>query len=120
MKASDFSVGERVSDCDERTRKGRVISNDQHGDTHLVVEWDDGHITKEKVSYVDTVNTALEAEFDKMNQLLAQSALALQAAADLAKKHNKCLHELEYEGVNMNDFFTAFRNAGWRTSSLNC
>lgn len=120
-KAIDFPVGTKVCDFKDKSYKGRVISNSLHGDSVVIVEWNNGVISKFDVLHLEVIDSKLEAEFAKMNAHLADAAFSLQEAVDIATRNNMTFDVIRWgTDLDLKPFFQSVRNAGWNPSSWDC
>lgn len=120
MSREEFAVGSRVRD-EDNTQKGTVIGHSAKEAEIVAVEWDDGELEKVDYNCLVLVDTALEADFEKIEAAMSQAAAKLNEAQALAAKHGKDLYNLHYEGdLSFSEMFHALDNAGWSSSSMRC
>jgi hypothetical protein len=123
MSNTSFPVGCRVRDSVDPATKGTVIGHPLKNTELVAVEWDNGELQKVSTTSgeIILVNTALEADFNKIAEKIKEASAAINEANLLAKKNKTDLNTLHYDGeVDCRDMFSALDNAGWSASSMRC
>jgi hypothetical protein len=122
MQRSDFLVNAIVCYVDnDGHARGVVIGHSASNPSKVAVEWDNGVLESVDYTQLELVDTALEADFKKIQEVLNSAVKLLNEANAIARQRKSSLANFAYDDhINFDDVFEALDDAGWSSSSMRC